>query len=584
MSHTYKNLFEAQDRQQEVQHILFEIANCLGKDRIELNYRIVIAAYLLYKCSNFKNPASIHYQDIFSKKLAISREILLSIKERIDDQEWERLKSLLTKYPPDLFALAALSGDLTANSKMGTMTTPESIIRLAQEVLSIQENDKVADIGCGYGGFLNMSAIAFPYADYRGYEINVSNAIIASIRAELIGNNIQIVLQDAFQLLENGSSLKFDKIFSNYPFGIQLRSLSCGMRFIDRLVAENPGLSKATSSDWIFNALLCNLLAENGKAVGIMTNGGTWNSIDTPIRKYFLEQGFVEAVISLPARMFNVTSIPTSMIILSRNNKSVRLVDASKLCQRGRRFNEFSDEDIHKIITALKKDSKISKVIHIEDLRKNEYTLSFSRYLESEITFENAVPFESVVKSITRGASCTASQLDKMVSDNITKMQYLMLANIQDGMIDNKLPYLSRIDAKYEKYCLKNNDLILSKNGYPYKVAVATVQEGQKILANGNLYIIELDEEKVNPYYLKAFFESELGIATLKSITVGATIPSIGVEKLKKVNIPLPSLEEQKRVAEKYQSTMDEIAILKLRIEKATDRLHHIFDEGDGEK
>ena len=48
-----------------------------------------------------------------------------------------------------------------------------------------------------------------------------------------------------------------------------------------------------------------------------------------------------------------------------------------------------------------------------------------------------------------------------------------MLANIQNGIIDDKLPYLSSIEPKYEKYCLKNNDLILSKNGYPYKVAVA---------------------------------------------------------------------------------------------------------------
>ena len=53
--------------------------------------------------------------------------------------------------------------------------------------------------------------------------------------------------------------------------------------------------------------------------------------------------------------------------------------------------------------------------------------------------------------------------------------------------------------------------------------------------------IIELDESRANPYYIKAFFDSEQGIAALKSITVGATIPNIGVDKLKNVMIPLPS-------------------------------------------
>ena len=158
-------------------------------------------------------------------------------------------------------------------------------------------------------------------------------------------------------------------------------------------------------------------------------------------------------------------------------------------------------------------------------------------------------------------------------------MQYLMLANIQDGIIDDKLPYLSYIDSKYEKYCLKNNALILSKNGYPYKVAVASVKDGQRILANGNLYIIELDEEKANPYYIKAFLDSEHGHAILKNITVGAVIPNIGVDKLKKLEIPLPNMEEQERISQEYQATLDEIAIIKLRLKKAINKLHHIWDE-----
>ena len=241
----------------------------------------------------------------------------------------------------------------------------------------------------------------------------------------------------------------------------------------------------------------------------------------------------VECVISLPGKMFASTNIATTLIILSHNNDSVRMIDATKHCQQGRRQNEFSEENIATIMDALSNDQDYSK-------------------------------------SISRGAPCTASQLDEMVSDSVTNMQYLMLANIQNGMIDDKLPYLSYIDPKYERYCLKNNTLILSKNGYPYKVAVASVQEGQRILANGNLYIIELDETKANPYFIKAFFDS---------ITVGATIPNIGVDKLKKVEIPLPSMEEQERIAQKYQAALDEITVIKLRLEKAVNKLHHIFDE-----
>ena len=170
-----------------------------------------------------------------------------------------------------------------------------------------------------------------------------------------------------------------------------------------------------------------------------------------------------------------------------------------------------------------------------------------------------------------------------MTSIEPTNTNYLMLSNISNGMIDDKLPYLKEIDPKLEKYCIHSNNLILSKNGYPYKVAVAQVKNNQTVLANGNLFIIELDEEKINPYYLKAYFDSEQGIATLKSITVGATIPNIGVDSLKKIIIPVPSLEEQERIAEKYQIAFDEVSLLKVKLNKALDKLHHVFDNDKGE-
>lgn len=76
---------------------------------------------------------------------------------------------------------------------------------------------------------------------------------------------------------------------------------------------------------------------------------------------------------------------------------------------------------------------------------------------------KNGVPFESVIKNITRGAQIKASVLDEIVSDEPTNMQYLMLANLQDGIISDDLPYLKEMNPKYEKYCIKNGSLVISK-------------------------------------------------------------------------------------------------------------------------
>lgn len=458
----------------------------------------------------------------------------------------------------------------------GEYSTPESICKLAIKILSIEDSDKVADLGSGIGDFLLRAYKENQEASFWGIDLNTQTEEVSEIRAELFSNRMKIKLGNMFDLPDTE---KYDKIFSNYPFGMKLIHLQEGIKLLDELHNKVPEIKKATSSDWIYNALLLNHLDENGKAVAVMTNGSTWNSIDLKIREYFVRGGFIEAIIALPPRMFSMTAIPTTMIVLSRNNKSVRMVDATSICVQGRRQNEFSEEDIKKILDCMENDTPESRTVTIDELSHNEFVLNPSRFLEKEVEIQDGVEFGSLMKRITRGAPLKASDLDEMVSDVVTDTQYLMLANIQNGIISDDLPYLKELDSRYDKYCIVDRNLLLSKNGAPFKVAVAEVEEGRKILGNGNLFIIELDEEKVNPYFLKAFFDSEVGTLALQRISVGAAMPNISAESLKRMLVPLPSMEKQNEIAEKYQSKVDEIKVLNLKLQRAKNELKAIFEE-----
>lgn len=578
MSLITKEIYDDPKNQEVAVRIRMAIAQRLLQAGIQPGINVPLAAYLLCKVAQDGTRSENAMQDVFEGRRGISADTLHFIQNQIPGEVWEQLLPIANGCTAEGLELAALLPECEDEMKLAT-ATPQSILTLVQHLLDVQPDEYVGDLCCGSGSGLVSFAMSQPNAHYFGYEINEDRGRIAWARADLLSSNVQVKIDDVFRLADDKSTPKFDKIFSNYPFGMRLRYLGDDSNYMERLTERYPGLSKATSSDWIFNALLCELLAKNGKAIGIMTNGSTWNSTDTPMRKYFVERKMIECVISLPVKMFPYTNIGTTLIVFSHNNDTVRMIDATEIYHKGRRQNVFSTDDIAAVLDALHTDSDYSKSVTLDELRTNEYNLRLERYVQKAPTFENGVPFEDIIKSITRGAPCTANQLDEMVSNEVTNMQYLMLANIQDGIIDDKLPYLSTIEPKYEKYCLKNNDLILSKNGYPYKVAVASVKEGQRILANGNLYIIELDESRANPYYIKAFFDSEQGAAALKSITVGATIPNIGVDKLKNIMIPLPSMEEQLRVAQKYQETLDEVVMLKLRLEQVVNKLHHVFDD-----
>ena len=111
-----------------------------------------------------------------------------------------------------------------------------------------------------------------------------------------------------------------------------------------------------------------------------------------------------------------------------------------------------------------------------------------------------------------------------------------------------------------------------------FKSAVVQVEESTEILATGNMFILEIDETKANPYYVQALFDSELGRALFKSIYVGSVIPTIPLEKLRKLEISLPSPEEQNIIGGKYKEELGRIADLKEKLSTSIKKLKQIYN------
>ncbi len=491
-------------------------------------------------------------------------------------QVWSALRELRYRFDADTLKAILLYYE-PAGYKMNADQTPVGISRLAIRLMEIRPGDKVADLCTGRGSFLREAYLCESDAEYYANDISTYYVEISRIRSELMEGSFTIVQEDIFDM--KNSERKFDTVFANYPFGMRSKDVRYSSGNYNTFIEKNPEFGKAVSMDWAFNKIAHQCVSGSRRAVCLMTYGSTWNTLDLKARKHFISRGLIEAVITLPERVFESTNVGTVMLVLSHGNTSVMMVDARNMCEKGRRLNVINEESIEEIYKSFSEECTYSKRVSYEEIERNDYIINPIRYMHDNVVFENGVPFESVIKKITRGAQIQASQLDTIVSSEVTDYQYLMLANIHDGMIDEDLPYISELEPRLEKYCVKNNALIISKNGAPFKVAVANVKPGKTLLANGNLYVIELDEEKADPYYIKAFFDSDKGTAALKGIIVGATIPSIGIEQLKKINIPLAPMEKQKEISIKYQTLVDEIKILRRKADKAASNLKHLFDE-----
>lgn len=555
--------------------IMFDISIALRGSCVASHTSIFAAAYALLKIS--ENPkANLENIDTFIKSCKIPEERGLFLKDAIGEC-WSEIRKL-----QDNFSVKALKEfiiDFDPSDLLGKandISTPISVSKLAISILGIKKGDKIIDYCSGIGNFIKDCYSINPNAKYFGIEINKNNIEIAKIRLELIGAKHQILLGNA--LNNNFTTPEYDVAFANYPFGMRVKDCFLGKSNTNTIFEEIPAFKKLISLDWYFN-YITNKSAKR-KAVCIIPVGDTFNTTEKEIRKYFIEQKVIEAIIALPGKIFSNTAIPTVMLVLSHDNQEVMMIDAKDLCLKGRRSNTLTDENINEILKCFKQESKHSKKVTYSEITNNDYVINPERYLSLETSkkLEKSITFENVIKNITRGVQLKASDLDELSSKKPTNVRYLSLANIHDGFIDDNMPYLTELDKRLEKYCIKNHSLIISKFGSPFKIAVAETDGSQKILGNGNLFIIELEETKANPYYIKAFLESEIGLATLKSIAVGTALPTIGIDQLKKIDIPDENIDKQNTFAKKYLAVADEIKLYKHKLIKSQDKLNHFFD------
>ena len=455
-------------------------------------------------------------------------------------------------------------------------TTPDGVCDLARGILDVQDADSLCDVGCGTGKFIIEAFAASPEAAFTGFEIKSDAAAIAKIRADVLGGNITIVNEDI--MTRQSDADKFDKIFANLPIGARLREFASASDFINLYNEKIPKISGASSSDMVFILRVMEMLKAGGKAIYLTTNNCLFSSADRPIREYMIRCGYVEAVISLPERLLESTAAQISLLILSHGNKDIRFVDASNIRHQNRRMNVLEKDDVKQILDELK-TSPAKNIVDFETIRKSGFKLTIGSYMEQPAEYDSIRLGDAAV--ICRGAQFPAAYLDDKSSLTPTNNKYLAVGNIKEGMIDDaSMLNLTGIDARYEKSCLKNKNIVISKFGIPaFKTAIIDKDDDIKILASSNLYILDIDETKIDPYYVEAFLESGMGMEIMGQMVVGTSPKLLSLEALKNLPIPKADIVRQKEIAAHYKNRTAKIKELKAQILEESKSINDLFNE-----
>ena len=532
------------------------------------NIGVGISCYTINVAKEYIRPDSITYEDLISGRIHSNWLVDETVRKYMTKEIWEALRSLVNYTSlSDLYSVM-----LFINREINAYRIlPKEINQILCNMLNIQENDNICYINSDIAGFIDDNLKETAGHTIFQIESDKNVRLIQSIIADMAKLNLKFVADEVFGLSEDNIG-KFDKIIVKMPYFKPLRTdkyVENIYRIKDALYRK--GVKRVNISGLGYLLFITDFLPDNGKLVALIPQGHLINNSDREIRQYLIENKMVEKVITLPDNLLPYTSVSMNILVISHNNTHVRMVDASQYFTAVRRQNILSSENMQTILDAVNGVNNY-KDVSIDEIISNDYSFLPKRYLEEVPAFENEVEFGKIIKDIRRGVHIPARELDELLSKDETDYQYLSMANFYN--INQDLPYLKNVDSSMERYSLSEHDIIISKNGAPVKVGIVPeIKNNKHIIANGNVYIIRLNETLANPYYIKALFESETGMQLLASITAGAVIPTISLDSLKNLKIPLPPIAEQNTLADGYKKITEEINELQNKIKEKEKQL-----------
>ena len=315
-----------------------------------------------------------------------------------------------------------------AGKSGGEFFTPQSVSNLiARLALYNQEKiNKIYDPACGSGSLLLQAKKQFDEhiieEGFWGQEINHTTYNLARMNMFLHNINydkFQIALGDTLTNPQFKDDKPFDAIVSNPPYSIKWIGSDDPTLINDDRFAPAGVLPPKSKADFAFILHSLNYLSGRGRAAivtfpGIFYRGGA----EQKIRKYLVENNFVESVISLAPNLFFGTSIAVNILVLAKNKKDdkVQFIDASgeEFFDKATNNNILKEEHIAKIIDIFSKKEDIehiSKMVDSKSIEENDFNLSVSSYVEPKDTREKID-----IKELNKKIKETVAKIDKLRS------------------------------------------------------------------------------------------------------------------------------------------------------------------------
>ncbi len=282
----------------------------------------------------------------------------------------------------------------------GQFYTPSEVSQILSKVIGItgdtQQDETVYDPTCGSGSLLLKASDEAPRGlSIFGQENEGSTAALARMNMILHNNATAKIWKDntisAPQWHDGNGTLKtFDFAVANPPFS--------NKNWTSGINAENDefgrfewGVPPEKNGDYTFLLHIIKSLKSTGKGAVILPHGVLFRgNAEANIRENLIKQGYIKAIIGLPANLFYGTGIPACIIVIDKEHaqarKGIYMVDASKGFIKDGNKNRLRAQDIHKIVDVFNKQSdapRYARTVPLSEIVSNDYNLNIPRYIDA---------------------------------------------------------------------------------------------------------------------------------------------------------------------------------------------------------
>ena len=262
---------------------------------------------------------------------------------------------------------------------------------------------------------------------YYGQEINITTYNLCRINMflhDIEFDKFNIACEDTLTSPQHWDDEPFELIVSNPPYSIKWDGDDNPLLINDCRFSPAGVLAPKSKADLAFIMHALSWLSSSGTAAivcfpGIFYRGGA----EQKIRKYLVDNNFVDCIIQLPSNLFFGTSIATCIMVLKKNKKdnTTLFIDASQKCVKVTNNNRLAEDNINEIVNIFSEREDVqytAKLASIEEIQENDYNLSVSTYVEKEDLREqiDIVKLNAEIREIVAREEALREAIDDIVS------------------------------------------------------------------------------------------------------------------------------------------------------------------------